>query len=256
MGISWKFNGWGGKFPPWNRDAAIARRILEIENANRCFDGEDFVLEGGSFHTDGDGTLLVTESCLLNKNRNPGLSKDQIEDKLCQYLGVTKIIWLPSGLLWDGDTDGHVDNFACFARVGLVLLAWCEEDRDYPGQHTACLRAQDILERERDARGRRLEVMRVPLPDKPLCYTAEEAAAITDNSRSPGERLAASYLNFYIANGAVIVPGFGCPSSDEAARVHIQKAFPERQVIQLQVGRQLALGGGNIHCITQQQPCS
>ncbi len=152
------------------------------------------------------------------------------------------------------DTDGHVDNFACFEREGLVLLAWCGEQGGDPEQHRACLRAEAILKRERDARGRPLEVMRVPLPPA-LHYTQEEAEAIKGGARTRGERLTASYINFcWCGDRRVIVPGFGTPAADRAAKDVIARALPDREVIQLQIGRALALGGGNMHCMTCHQP--
>ncbi|QDZ22609.1 agmatine deiminase [Chloropicon primus] len=254
-GISWRFNGWGLKFPPWDKDDEVAGRIVSSLEGVPLVDCQDFVLEGGSFHSDGAGTVLTTESCLLHKNRNPGLSRGEIEAKLFEYLGARKVVWLPSGLVWDEDTDGHVDNFACFGREGLVLLAWCECGGKSGAceQCVACSAALEVLTTERDAKGRKLEVLKVPLPETQR-YTEEEAQSIEGGTRTAGERLACSYLNFYIANEAIILPGFGA-SADSQAKEIIERVFPERKCVQLPaVGRQLSLGGGNIHCITQQQP--
>jgi len=249
MGVSWKFNGWGGKFPPWDADAQLSSEILKMQSIPEV--ACEMILEGGGFCTDGDGTVLVTESCLLNPNRNPNLSRNAIEENLIDFLGVTKIIWLPSGLLCDVDTDGHVDNFACFGRPGLVLLAWCEDASD--PQAEVCEEALGILQRSSDARGRKLEVVKLPLPP-PMFYSEDESKSVAGGARRTGERIPGSYVNFYIANGGVIVPGFGGPS-DEAAEKILTRVFPERDVVLLpEVGRTLALGGGNIHCITQQQP--
>jgi len=252
-GVAWRFNGWGGKFPPWDKDTAVAAFILQAEGL-RLVDRRRHVLEGGSVHVDGVGTLLATESCLLNGNRNPTLSKQQIERVLCETLGVAKIIWLPVGLLCDTDTDGHVDNFACFAREGVVLLAWCEDQCGDPQQHRVCAEAEAILLGETDAEGRPLEVVRVPLPP-PLHYTREEAEAIEGGARTPGEQICASYINFcWNGDHRVIIPGFGAPDADRRAKAIFEKALPGREVIQLQIGRALALGGGNMHCMTCHQP--
>ena len=255
LGLDFAFNGWGGKFPPWTKDAEAAAGILELEGLARE-DCRDFVLEGGSVHGDGVGTVLATETCLLNENRNPGLGRDGVERELRRRLGARKVVWLPRGIVWDGDTDGHVDNFACFAGPGRVLLSWCEcgEGPGVCAQCSSCEEAEAVLERETDADGHVFHVTRVPLPEIQR-YTEGEAAAIEGGSRAPGEPLCCSYLNFYVSNAAVVMPGFGCPRSDARAREVVERAFsPGRKVVQLGVGRTLALGGGNIHCLTMQKP--
>ena len=165
------------------------------------------------------------------------------------------MIWLPLGLYADHDTNGHVDNFACFARPGVVLLAWTDDKQD--PQHAISNEALAILERERDARGRRLEVIKLPCPPV-LSRTQEEYDGLDDEGkehRKPGERLAASYVNFYVANGGVVAPAFGgdAASADAEAAKVLRRAFPGREVVQVPT-REIVLGGGNIHCITQQQP--
>ena len=216
LGLDFAFNGWGGKFPPWTKDAEAAAGILELEGLARE-DCRDFVLEGGSVHGDGVGTVLATETCLLNENRNPGLGRDGVERELRRRLGARKVVWLPRGIVWDGDTDGHVDNFACFAGPGRVLLSWCEcgEGPGVCAQCSSCEEAEAVLERETDAdgpcstsRGFRWQRSR---------DTRGEAAAIEGGSRAPGEPLCCSYLNFYVSNAAVVMPGFGCPRSDARA---------------------------------------
>lgn len=243
-GIDWAFNAWGGLYESWDQDRRVAEEILKIENVRRV--SESMVLEGGSIHVDGEGTLLTTEECLLNPNRNPGMTKSDIERKLLDAFGVTKIIWLPQGLVADEDTNGHVDNIACFAAPGKVLLAWTDDESD--SQYAVSTRAYDVLLKATDARGRTLEIIKVPLPP-PQFITEEEARG---TSRCAGERMAASYINFYIVNGGVIMPGFGT-DTDVSARDVLQRVFPDRRVVQVQT-REILLGGGNIHCITMQQP--
>lgn len=259
-GIDWVFNAWGGKeggcYPDWSHDVLIGRKILEVERVPRF--PHTMVLEGGSIHVDGEGTVITTEECLLNENRNPGMSKAQIEEQLREYLGAQKVIWLPKGLYNDTDTNGHVDNLACFARPGHVLLSWMD-DPDDP-QHEISRLAYEALSGTEDARGRRIEVHKLHVPG-PLFYAEEEINGLTykgdgtDSAPRPaGDRLAASYANLYIANGGVVVPAFGDKEKDEMALRTLQEVFPDHKVVQISRGREIVLGGGNVHCITQQQP--
>ena len=211
-----------------------------------------FVLEGGSIHVDGEGTLITTEECLLNRNRNPHLDRGQIERILADHLAVEKIIWLPDGLFND-ETDGHVDNFCCYVRPGEVLLAWTDDasDPNYP----RCQAALQVLENSVDAKGRALVVHKMPIPG-PLYATQEECDGVDlvagSQERHPSVRLAGSYVNFLIVNGGIIAPSFDDPLDGEAQAL-LQKLFPEHEVVMVP-GRELLLGGGNIHCLTQQQP--
>lgn len=161
-------------------------------------------------------TLLTTEECLLNPNRNPGLGREEVEAALRAMLGVTRVLWLPRGLVGDDDTDGHVDNFACFARPGVVLLAWTDDEAD--PQHAVSSQALALLEGSRDARGRALQVIKVPCPPN-LFMTADEAAGVAaapgTKPRAAGDRLAASYVNFYLCNGGLVMPAFGVPEADD-----------------------------------------
>lgn len=256
-GVDWHFNGWGGlkggAYFPWDRDLKVAQKMCEIERKNR-YVLDNFVLGGGSFHTDGDGTIIVTEECLLNKNRNPSLNKKQIENTLKKYLNGEKIIWLKRGLYLD-ETNGHVDNICCFARPGVVILSWTDDESD--PQYEISQECYKILSNIADAKGRRLEIFKLHLP-KPQYTTKEESENIDilHNSipRDEGIRMAASYVNFYIANGGIIYPMFNDPN-DERAKETLKKAFPSREVIGV-YAREILLGGGNIHCITQQQPCT
>ncbi|KAL8492411.1 hypothetical protein ACS0TY_023847 [Phlomoides rotata] len=257
-GIHWKFNAYGGIdegcYKDWSLDSLIAKKILEYENVPRFT--HSMILEGGSIHVDGEGTCLTTEECLLNKNRNPGLTKVEIEDELKAYLGVEKVIWLPRGLLGDEDTNGHIDNMCCFARPGVVLLSWTDDESDL--QYERSVEALSVLTSTLDAKGRKLEVIKLHVPG-PLYLTEEEAVGLEKGNavaRIPGTRLAASYVNFYIANKAIITPQFGDEKwDDEAVRV-LSLAFPDYEIVRIQGAREIVVGGGNIHCITQQQPAS
>jgi agmatine deiminase len=253
-GVDWKFNAWGGLegglYTPWNKDAQVAGSVLEDQGIGGY--QAPFILEGGAIHTDGQGTLLTTEQCLLNPNRNPSLSKKKIEHLLKEYLSVETIIWLGRGVYMD-ETDGHVDNLCCFIKPGEVLLTWTD-DRSDPQYAISC----DALERltnTRDARGRKLVVHKIHQPG-PLFMSERESAGIQQSGqavpREQGGRLAASYVNFYMANNGIVMPIFNDPrDTDAISLVHF--LFPDRKVVALQA-REILLGGGNIHCITQQQP--
>jgi agmatine deiminase len=253
-GVDWRFNAWGGKhgglYYPWTADERVARRVLRLERAARY--RAPFVLEGGSIHVDGEGTLLTTEECLLNPNRNPKLDRRDIEERLGHYLAVRKVIWLGRGVYHD-ETDGHVDNVCCFVRPGVVCLTWTEDRRD--PQYRISRDAYARLAAARDAQGRRLRIYKLRQPG-PLYMTAAEARGVERRKgtkpRRADERLAASYVNFYIANRAVIVPLLDA-RRDRAAVQTLRRLFPRRRIIGVP-GREILLGGGNIHCITQQVP--
>lgn len=260
-GISWRFNAWGGTvdglYANWDKDDAVAAALCEALGVD-CYDAGDFVLEGGSIHVDGEGTLLTTEACLLSAGRNPNLTREQIEQKLADYLGIRKVLWLPRGIYLD-ETNEHVDNVCAFTAPGEVVLAWtdAETDPQYP-LSKACL---DYLNGVTDAAGRKLKVRLLPIPDHPILCTEADCAAYDfapgEDMREPGDRLAGSYANFYIANSAVLVPQFGGENaaSDAHALAILREAFPTRRVIGIDA-RAILLGGGNIHCITQQVPAT
>jgi agmatine deiminase len=212
------------------------------------------VLEGGSIHVDGEGTVLSTEECLLNRNRNPEMTREQVERALCDYLGAEKVVWLGRGV-YDDETDGHVDNLACFARPGVVLLTWAEDESD--PQHAISRDALERLEAATDARGRPFEVVRLPSPG-PLLIEAGEAAGVEAGEgtqpRRPGDRLAASYVNFYLANSRLILPLLDERFDEQAAEI-LSRCFPEHEVVGVPA-REILLGGGNVHCITQQVPAA
>jgi agmatine deiminase len=253
-GVDWRFNAWGGLdgglYSPWDRDDRVAAKVLEVEGDDRY--RAPLVLEGGAIHVDGEGTVLSTEQCLLNPNRNPDLSREEIERLLLDYLGAEKVVWLGRGVHED-ETDGHVDNLACFARPGLVLLTWCEDPAD--PQHEISRDARTRLEAATDARGRHLEVVTLPSPG-PLTIAAEEAAGVVPAAgtqpRRAGDRLAGSYVNFYLGNSRVVMPLLDERRDEEAAAI-LRECFPGREVVGVPA-REILLGGGNVHCITQQVP--
>ncbi len=255
-GIDWGFNAWGGLhdglYFPWDKDNKMARKLCDLLDCD-TYDKRDFILEGGSIHTDGEGTLLTTEECLLGKGRNPELSKAEIEQTLCDTLSVKKIIWLKRGIYHD-ETNGHIDNICAFTAPGEVVLAWTDDKND--PQYEISQECLAILENQTDANGRKIKVHKLPLPE-PIHITAQECDGLDDMdgepTRTPGERLAASYVNFYISNGSVIVPQFG-DKNDKIAVEILQKLFLTRKVIGLPHSRDILIGGGNIHCITQQIP--
>lgn len=257
-GVDWMFNAWGGDFdgllPTWEKDDALASKICKTLDISYydCHD-EGFVLEGGSIHSDGEGTILVTESCLLSKGRNPSLSKTEIEEKLLSYLGGEKVIWLPFGIFND-ETNEHVDNVCAFTAPSDVVLAWTDDITD--PQYEMSLADLKVLETETDARGRKFKVHKLPIPKKPLLITEQDLEgyefADGEDEREVGERLAASYVNFYITNGSVLVPQFD-DEHDALALSILGGLFPDRKIVPFP-GREILLGGGNIHCITGQIP--
>lgn len=258
-GVNWAFNAWGGEYDglyaDYEKDNAFAKTFCSKINCN-CYDAAPFVLEGGSIHTDGEGTLLVTESCLLSEGRNPNLTKEQIEDKLKNYLSVEKIIWLPRGIFND-ETNEHVDNIACFSAPGEVILAWTDDKND--PQYEMSLACEKVLNYEKDAKGRKIKIHKLPIPEKPICITEDDLKGYVfeqgEDKREIGERLAASYVNFYIANDVVLVPQFGGENvnSDKKAIEILSNIFRTRRVVGIDA-ISIILGGGNIHCITQQIP--
>jgi agmatine deiminase len=254
-GVDWEFNAWGGLvdglYFPWDKDDAVAQKICELEGADR-YRTAGFVLEGGSIHCDGEGTVVVTEECLLSDGRNPELKRSEIEEKLREYLGVEKVIWLKRGIYLD-ETNGHVDNIFSFTAPGECVLAWCE-NKDDP-QYKISAENLAILEAENDARGRKIKIRKLVLPS-PVTITKEESEGVDAIEgtlpRKEGDRLAASYANFYVVNGGVLFPKFGDPNDERAQRT-LEEAFPDRRVVGI-YAREILLGGGNIHCITQQVP--
>jgi len=234
-GVDWIHNAWGNNYDDYALDNQIAAAIIKQTHAH--YFHAPLVMEGGSFHVDGEGTVLTSRECLLNANRNPQLSQAEIESYLQDYLGAKKIIWLNKGLLGD-ETDGHIDEIACFIAPGevLALITHDKEDDNYQTLHENL----EILKAATDAKGRSLKVHTIEQP--PATYLA-------------GERLTLSYINFYLANQGIVMPAFGHALHDKAAYDLFRTLFPHHQLTQIPALDVFA-GGGGIHCITQQQPAS
>lgn len=236
-GVNWKFNAWGGKYSPWDLDDAVAPQILKQAGITQ-FDAP-LVMEGGSIHTDGEGTILTTEECLLNVNRNPELSREQIEAYVKDFTGSEVIVWLERGLSGD-ETDGHVDNIACFVAPGKVIIQVCDDPQDENYAITQTNLA--ILEQATDAKGRKLEIVKLQQPPR------------VDYEDS---RLTLSYLNFYFVNGGIILPVFGgtAADTDQMAIDTLAGLFPDRRIRTVD-GMGVIKEGGNVHCTTQQMPAN
>ncbi|MFJ7204893.1 agmatine/peptidylarginine deiminase [Streptomyces sp. NPDC098789] len=232
-GVDFRFNAWGGKHHPYDTDDKISAALLDHLGVERV--DSRMILEGGSITVDGEGTLITTEQCLLHPNRNPGMSKQEIEAELIARLGVTKVIWLPYGGLLDTETDGHVDGVCAFVAPGKVLVQLPDDPTHPDYERMRANRA--VLETATDAAGRRLEILDLP----------QSAFVQVD-----GKETEVGYLNFYIANGGVVVPVAGLPGDEDALAV-IAAALPGRKVVGVRT-RVIAYGGGGVHCITQQVP--
>jgi len=255
-GVDWKFNAWGGKqgglYASWNQDQQVAQKVLELEGRDRYC--APLVMEGGAIQVDGHGTVLATEECLLNRNRNPKLDVGSVEILLYEYLGANTVIWLGKGVPND-ETDGHVDELCAFVKPGVVVLTWTDNRRD--PLYGVCRDAHDRLMQARDARGKRLVVHKLPQPG-PLYMTKKEASGVKREKgtqpRRAGDRLPASYVNFYVGNKAIVMPLLD-PRYDASVAKQLRSLFPRRRVIGVQA-REILLGGGGIHCITQQVPAA
>ncbi|ABZ00510.1 TPA: agmatine/peptidylarginine deiminase [Pseudomonas putida] len=234
-GLSWRFNAWGGK-SHHSLDRSLGRRMLD----QLGLDGFSTSLcnEGGAIHVDGEGTLITTESVLLNPNRNPGISKAEFEACFARYLGISKTIWLPGDpqYVTSDMTDGHVDGVCAFARPGVLLVDATHEQHSVYAE--VVRENRRALELATDAQGRHFELLDL----------YEASAAVDQNA----EVFCASYTNFYIANGAIIMPAYGIAADQEAA-AQLGHAFPGREIVPVRIDH-IAYGGGGIHCITQQQP--
>lgn len=234
--IDFHFNGWGRK-QEFAQDAKVAGFVAEQADFDVL--PTKLVLEGGGIEVDGDGSAIITESCVLNSNRNPNVSKEEFETELKRLLGVDKIIWLP-GIVGEDITDGHTDFYARFARPGVVVAGYDPDPASF--DHEVTKRHIEILKASTDAKGRPLEVVVIESP------TTIRPDYETDD-------FAAGYINFYICNGGVVMPEFGDPEADHAARETMQELFPDRAVVQINIDG-IAAGGGGIHCTTQQEPMS
>ena len=254
--VDFRFNAWGGSFDglynDYQDDDSLAKKIATKLKVDSYY-LDNFVLEGGSIHVDGQGTLMTTEACLLSDGRNPHFSKQEIEERLKTYFNVDKVIWLKHGI--DGDeTNEHIDNMACFVRPGVVALAWTDDKTTK--QYHYCRDAYNVLKKEKDAQGNRLSIVKVPLP-APLYMTKEEARGIKKTQKNAKPRqendfLAGSYVNYYQGHDFIILPRFGV-KEDKKALSLFKKLYPDKKVVQVD-SREILLGGGNIHCITMQIP--
>jgi len=233
-GVDFNFNGWGDK-QAHDNDAEVAGFVTEAANVRHLETA--LVLEGGGIEVDGQGTALITESCVLNPNRNPGLSKSACEAELKRLLGLRKIIWLP-GIAGRDITDGHTDFYARFASPGVAVAGLDDDPDSY--DYAVTRRHLDILRQATDARGQKLSVQVLKGPS-------------SVRSKLESREFAAGYINFYVCNGAVIAPQFGDARADANARSLLRELFPRREVVQLDIDA-IAAGGGGIHCTTQQQP--
>ncbi|WP_367038916.1 agmatine deiminase family protein [Streptomyces sp. Je 1-332] len=238
VGVDFHFNGWGDKQEHTN-DACVGRNLLSKYGIPR--EKAPLISEGGSFETDGEGTLLITESSIVNDNRNPGKSRDQIEAELERALGIEKVVWL-AGVRGEDITDAHVDSLVRFTAPGVVLL-----DRAAPGTladswSRAADQAKTVLSKAKDAKGRSFEIIDLPQPD-------------LDRITGEGDDFVSTYTNFYVANDSVFLPRFGDRKADDRARSILREHFPERDVVPVRIDT-IASGGGGIHCSTHDQPGS
>jgi agmatine deiminase len=231
--VNWRFNAWGGKYPPWDLDDAAGNRISSRLAAQQFQPA--LVLEGGAVDGNGQGTIMTTESCLLDPRRNRHATPADLESSLRQFACAQHILWLPGGPLAGDDTDGHVDQLARFAGARRVLVAVEEDPADE--NHVPLQANRQQLEAWRDGSGAQLEVIGLPLP-QPIRYQ--------------GQRVPASYCNFYLVNGGVVMPEFDDPA-DARARAILAQVFPDRQVVGI-AARDLIWGRGAVHCLTLQQP--
>ncbi len=232
--IDFNFNGWGNK-QVFERDAKVASFVSQAAQVSRLQSSR--VLEGGGIEVDGCGTAIMTESCILNDNRNPGVSRQQIEQELKQLLGLEKIIWLP-GIKGKDITDGHTDFYARFVRPGVVVAAYDPDPASF--DHEVTRHHLSLLSAATDSKGRRLEVVSLQAPSE-LRW------------KFYNEDFAAGYVNYYVCNGAVLVPEFGDRKADDAARHQLQQLYPGREIVSINIDG-IAAGGGGIHCTTQQEP--
>ena len=231
--VDWGFNAWGGKYPPWDADDAVPTRIAEELGLPVFY--PRVVMEGGAVDFNGAGTVLTTTSCLLNKNRNAKLSKARIEKYLRDYYGQKHVIWLGDGIEGD-DTDGHIDDLARFIDERTIAIGIETNKRD--ANYAILQKARHALDKARDQDGRPFTIVELPMP-KPMSID--------------GQRVPATYMNFYFANRALLVPTFGQPARDRKAIEILQKHLPTREVIGVDC-RRLIWGLGAVHCFTQQQP--
>lgn len=253
-GVDWEFNAWGGElgglYSSWEHDNQVAQRVLEVAQVDRY--KSSLVVEGGAIHVDGEGTLITTSACLLNENRNPNLSQQTVEETLCAYTGASKIIWLD--IQAHEETDGHVDGICAFVQPSVVVINWCD-DPDDTIEYQNCRRVYEQLTKTRDAKGRPFTIHKIPAPAN-RTITPEMAAgfAIVEGSypREAGAIIGGTYINYYTANGGIILPTYADPADEYAHRL-LDDLYKDRRVMDVPAW-EIAIAGGMIHCITQQQP--
>jgi agmatine deiminase len=231
--VDWGYNAWGGKYPPYDLDNQVPRRIAELQGRQRFEPG--IILEGGAIDGNGEGTILTTRSCLLNPNRNPHLSQEQVEGYLRDYLGAQKILWLTGGEIAGDDTDGHIDQIARFVNANTVVVSLCDDPSD--ANYAPTQQNLRELKAMTDQQGRPLNIVPLRLPRPLFC---------------DGQRLPAGYANFLIASGVVVVPQFGDRADEEALRT-LEPLFPDREV-RGSPSLNLVWGLGSFHCLSQQEP--
>lgn len=259
MGIDWRFNAWGGDYNGLYQDYDLDNKVASVfcdKIGKKSIDRQDFILEGGSIATDGEGTLMVTETCLLSPGRNSSLSREKIEEYLCNALGAHKVLWLPCGIFND-ETDEHVDNVAAFAGPAKIVLAWTDNIDD--PQYKMSKACYDYLSSVTDCKGRKIEIIKLPIPDSPVLIEKADMDNLVfeegEDNREEGERLAASYVNYYYTNDSILIPQFGGKNTESDKRaVEIMKSVSNGRKVVPIYARDILVGGGNIHCITQQIP--
>ena len=253
--VDFGFNAWGGKvdglYSSWEDDNLLGKKLAKLLNIE-FYSDKDFILEGGSIHTNGFKTLLTTEACLLSKGRNSNLSKIEIENHLKEMLNIDKVLWIPHGI-YNDETNEHVDNMACFLDENTILLATSKDKEDI--QYKWSMEAKRILENETTALGNKIKVILVNIPNPYLRLTKDEALKIKPidgaKPRLEGDRLAASYVNFYMGNDFIILPKFNVKEDQEAYDILNNFYKGSKKIYQIE-SRNILVSGGNIHCITMQ----
>lgn len=250
VGLDFRFNSWGGEvdglYKDYKLDDEVAKKICDKLNIKNEYI-KDFILEGGSIHTNGNHVLMTTESCLLSKGRNPNLSKLEIENKLKDYLNINKVLWLPRGI-YNDETNEHVDNICCFINENTVLISYTDDIND--PQYELSNKSYNYLKNNTN-----YNIIKIPLPT-PMYYTLEEEKGFNLNNgskkRLKNDRLAGSYINFYLGKKYIILPKFGV-KEDEIVLKIFKTIFKDKNIHQIN-SKEILLGGGNIHCVTMQIP--
>lgn len=254
VSIDYGFNSWGGivdgLYPDYQKDNELGINLNKYFN-DKIYQNKDFILEGGSIHSDGEGTLITTKACLLSKGRNSNLTKDEIEEELKRTLRIKKVLWLPHGI-YNDETNEHVDNVCCFLSPGVLALASCYDKTDI--QYKYYLEDLEYLKNAVDAKGRKLQIVEIEVP-KPLYMSKVESDGLTKTDaieRKENNRLAGSYINFYMSDKFVILPKFNV-EEDIKAYNKIKEFYKDKDIYQV-YSREILLAGGNIHCVTMQVP--